>query len=736
MKKIIILITVLFFFKTSFSQYPNGIQTIGNDSNVVQAKGGFRGRVINWTYTDTSSANLERIRQYIGAQIVTTTPTLKFWIRNATATGWIDITSGGGASQTWQQTLITGSTLTQDNDIDVAGYDLRFSGADEFGLGADSVSISINQALGRFKVTGIPSTDTTLSLVGITANGYLVKTNKSSLRPYTFTNGLTESGGTVKLGGTLTEETSITGGGLYAFNIEDMNGIAINSRNNNSIELTAYETGDISSSTLAIGYDSIDIQPRASSGKVFVRNIPATDTTQYIVGYRSNGQLVKTTKGSLTPTLQEVLTAQDGSSILGSATYKIVGNTTSSRILVDSLRRIEMRSLTGADSSFSQLTLGRLVGSGEEASLSSEDNVTNFKSSIDLYGSVLVLRVTDKNTGVDLNAFEIGFDGQAITKSFGKDRRIYLLASDINSDTAINLKIDTTYARIEAMKPGGIESVFQIYPDSVLIKPSRGSLNIDTLTHSTTATDKMMVWDSVGQRVATRLIPSGGSGVTTLAAIGSSPNANGGTISGSTYNAEPASASFGGVVTTGTQTFAGAKTFNGNVNITGTNNQLSMFDGTAFNTSVNTITWGTNYNEPALLLYDGGSAGLRYGWGLRAGNMQFFIPDDGNFSVNSGGDFQASGTNEKFVVDRNNNRIRLNLATGIGTAGVTPVASALVEMSSTTQGFLPPRMTGTQAEAISSPAEGLMIYSTDGSGSTITTKGWWGYDGSTWVKLN
>ena len=45
-------------------------------------------------------------------------------------------------------------------------------------------------------------------------------------------------------------------------------------------------------------------------------------------------------------------------------------------------------------------------------------------------------------------------------------------------------------------------------------------------------------------------------------------------------------------------------------------------------------------------------------------------------------------------------------------------------------------MTATQAEAISSPAEGLMIYSTNGAGATITSKGWWGYDGSAWVKLN
>lgn len=47
----------------------------------------------------------------------------------------------------------------------------------------------------------------------------------------------------------------------------------------------------------------------------------------------------------------------------------------------------------------------------------------------------------------------------------------------------------------------------------------------------------------------------------TLAAVGSSANANAATLSGQALNLEPASASFPGVVTTGTQSMAGAKTF-------------------------------------------------------------------------------------------------------------------------------------------------------------------------------
>jgi hypothetical protein len=56
-------------------------------------------------------------------------------------------------------------------------------------------------------------------------------------------------------------------------------------------------------------------------------------------------------------------------------------------------------------------------------------------------------------------------------------------------------------------------------------------------------------------------------GVTTMAAIGSTPNANGATISGVNLNLQPADASFGGVVSTGTQTFAGAKTFSNDISV-------------------------------------------------------------------------------------------------------------------------------------------------------------------------
>jgi len=61
---------------------------------------------------------------------------------------------------------------------------------------------------------------------------------------------------------------------------------------------------------------------------------------------------------------------------------------------------------------------------------------------------------------------------------------------------------------------------------------------------------------------------------------------------------------------------------------------------------------------------------------------------------------------------------------GVGT--LTPNASAKLDVSSTTQGFLPPRMTATQASAIASPAKSLIVYVTDTNG-TFTSAGIWIY---------
>jgi hypothetical protein len=60
------------------------------------------------------------------------------------------------------------------------------------------------------------------------------------------------------------------------------------------------------------------------------------------------------------------------------------------------------------------------------------------------------------------------------------------------------------------------------------------------------------------------------------------------------------------------------------------------------------------------------------------------------------------------------NSIRFIAPSGcaFNTAYASPDASAQVDVASTTKGFLPPRMTTTQKNAIASPAAGLVVYDT------------------------
>lgn len=67
-------------------------------------------------------------------------------------------------------------------------------------------------------------------------------------------------------------------------------------------------------------------------------------------------------------------------------------------------------------------------------------------------------------------------------------------------------------------------------------------------------------------------------------------------------------------------------------------------------------------------------------------------------------------------------------AAGIGT--LTPNASSILDISSTTSGVLVPRMTKAQRDAIVSPATGLLIYQTN------STPGFYFYSGSVWTAVS
>jgi hypothetical protein len=126
-----------------------------------------------------------------------------------------------------------------------------------------------------------------------------------------------------------------------------------------------------------------------------------------------------------------------------------------------------------------------------------------------------------------------------------------------------------------------------------------------------------------------------------------------------------------------------------------------------------------------------------------ASQLQFFASsspsaaDAKNFSINNINGL-AAGENQIVIQSRNDdgtfkgNLLRVYQGTGnvivdagsfaVGTT--TPSAKALVDLTSTTKGFLPPRMTTAQRDAITSVPAGLMIYNTTTNKLNVYTTAW------------
>jgi len=66
---------------------------------------------------------------------------------------------------------------------------------------------------------------------------------------------------------------------------------------------------------------------------------------------------------------------------------------------------------------------------------------------------------------------------------------------------------------------------------------------------------------------------------------------------------------------------------------------------------------------------------------------------------------------------------------GVAIGGTSVNSSAILQLTSTTRGFLPPTMTEAQRLAITSPATGLLVYQTNGD------EGYYVYKSFGWVQF-
>ena len=96
MKKIFALVVLLVLGKFSYSQSYPLQQSLGSDSTIVISKGALQSRLIPIVISDTTAASAQRMKNYPGAQLYTSNG--NFYIRNASATKWLLVSSGSVGS--------------------------------------------------------------------------------------------------------------------------------------------------------------------------------------------------------------------------------------------------------------------------------------------------------------------------------------------------------------------------------------------------------------------------------------------------------------------------------------------------------------------------------------------------------------------------------------------------------------------------------------------------------------
>ena len=168
---------------------------------------------------------------------------------------------------------------------------------------------------------------------------------------------------------------------------------------------------------------------------------------------------------------------------------------------------------------------------------------------------------------------------------------------------------------------------------------------------------------------------------------------------------------------------------------TGTTNQI-VVTGTVLSTPQDIATTSTPTFQGMTITKAGLTSLLINATGVALSQIQLEGNGNSNYiSTSSDGSFSVQGNDSALFIQYNpssgilqlvpTTNTRITNSVGIGEA---PVSSAILDVASTTKGFLPPRMTNTEINAIASPAEGLIAYD-------LTNHQWLGYNGTAWAIL-
>lgn len=159
--------------------------------------------------------------------------------------------------------------------------------------------------------------------------------------------------------------------------------------------------------------------------------------------------------------------------------------------------------------------------------------------------------------------------------------------------------------------------------------------------------------------------------------------------------------------------------------------------GNASQISFHTWEANTSFSRPVMTINGSGTIGINTIFGANPDYRLHVIGSDNQFgnSGKKGIRIETNSPGMNALSIGNGSRVEIDDPTtaggrftvhengnvGIGTAA--PATSAKMDVSSTTQGFLPPRMTDLQRNAITNPVAGLIIYCTNCLNSNSTVPG-------------
>jgi uncharacterized protein (TIGR02145 family) len=217
--------------------------------------------------------------------------------------------------------------------------------------------------------------------------------------------------------------------------------------------------------------------------------------------------------------------------------------------------------------------------------------------------------------------------------------------------------------------------------------------------------------------------------VANVAAISGTSTANGASITSGVLSLAPADANNGGIITTGAQIFAGAKTFNTTITGSINGNAATASKATILATArkINNVDFDGSGDISVTA-----DAGTLTGTTLNAtvtgssltsvGTIQTGVWSGTSIAVTNGGTGTTNGSitgtgTLTFTAGGSNQNISI-IPSGTGSVGIgtsIPNTSAVLEASSKTQGFLPPRMTEAKRNLIvvNSASAGLIIWCTN-----------------------